>query len=118
MLLTHLTSILDTEYDHLDYARPSASFKPHYHRMTGEMSSPSKESNKLDEEQPALAKHLNQLHNLNIALPPPLPLKSHSPTASSSSASSSASTITQDDNIDKFNVEKPINKNMDDKNEV
>lgn len=85
--------------------------------MTADMNSPTKESNKLDEELPAIPKNLNQLHNLNIAIPPPLPLKSHSPTASTSSASSSASTITQDDNIDKFNVEKPTNKDLD-KNDV
>lgn len=114
----------------MDYSRPTASIKPHYHRMTGELSmcsnastvlmdslaSPSTSSsacNYIEEKEinnPALVPPPKQL---NISVPP-LPEKKHSPVASIVSNSSTDSTATQDDNIDKkFDVEKPVEKKLD-----
>lgn len=118
---------LDVEYDHLDYSRPTASFKPHYHRMTQDSMCSNASTVLMDSLQsPTTSSSINKFEEkennsitpppkqLNITVPPlPQKMKMHSPASSTSSTASS--TGTQDDNIDKFDVDKPVDKILDNK---
>lgn len=104
------------EYDHLDYSRPVAPPIPHYHRATSSTMSTLSQKERISDQFPTLERNydydsppVTQPKQLNITVPP-LPAKNQS--SPSPSTSSSASTITQDENIDTFQVNKPTNKNL------
>lgn len=107
----------DMEYDHLDYSRPVAPPIPHYHRATSSTMSTLSQKERISDQFPTLERNydapVTQPKQLNITVPP-LPAKNQS--SPSPSTSSSASTITQDENIDTFHVDKPTNKNLEGNN--